>query len=148
MAILVVDDEPTQMDSIAKFLFRQGHEVVKAPNGKEALALLDQHGPGISLVILDYLMPDITGLEVLENIRQRSYSPPVILATAYADKFVMAKALSRQYDGFLEKPFTPDQLYNEIKRILKVWTELAAQSGNGRLRESANEYMTLISEEE
>ncbi|MFA5110675.1 MAG: response regulator [Desulfobaccales bacterium] len=134
MAILIVDDEPTQLESIARFLRSKGFDVYQTASGEEAMELLNLHEAGISLVILDYLMTGMTGLEVMDRIRGRAYAPPIILITAYADRDLVANARTRLFDGFLEKPFTPDQLYEEIQRILLAWKGVTEEITNEKPR--------------
>ena len=129
MSILLVDNEPHQIDALKRYLLSHGYQVLEAADGKEAVRQLDRHAQGIELVITDYLMPGLDGLGLLEEVRRRDTWLPVIFMTAYADKDVVIQALRHSCDGFLEKPFTPEQLLREIKRI----QEQACQKVSERL---------------
>ena len=129
MSILLVDNEQYQVEALKRCLVSQGYQVLEAADGKEAVQQLDRHTQDIELIITDYLMPDLDGLGLLAEVRSRDPLLPVIFMTAYADKNVVIQALRHSCDGFLEKPFTPEQLLGEIKRI----QERACQSVSERL---------------
>lgn len=115
MKIMVVDDEKIQLESLRRGLKRKGYSVVEALNGKEALQQLNRDSD-IDLVITDYAMPGINGIELLKKIRKNHISLPVIMMTAYGEKDLIIEALRNHCDSFIEKPFSLDQLINEIKR--------------------------------
>jgi DNA-binding NtrC family response regulator len=73
----------------------------------------------IDLVLSDYVMPGLNGIELLKRIRENHGSLPVILMTAYGEKDLIIEALRNRCDSFLEKPFTLDQLIQEIERVTK-----------------------------
>jgi two-component system, chemotaxis family, chemotaxis protein CheY len=79
--------------------------------------VLAQRGVTADIVITDYLMPEMNGIELLQAVRSSYGQLPVVLVTAYGSKKVLAEALQNGCNGFLEKPFTPAQLYGEIERI-------------------------------
>lgn len=117
MNILVVDDEPVMLDSIRIALESNGHRVIGFRRPLEALRHLSSSAVSIGLVITDYLMPGMTGLELLEMIREKHADLPVILMTAYSETALVIQALKHHCDGFIEKPFRPDQLLAEFDRI-------------------------------
>jgi len=120
MNILVVDDDMVQIESLRRGLRSQGHQVLGALSGAEALRrFTHSNTTKIDLVLSDYLMPGMNGIELLKKIR-KNYGPlPVILMTAYGDRDLVIEALRNRCDSFIEKPFTLDQLMQEINRVTK-----------------------------
>jgi signal transduction histidine kinase len=117
MNILVVDDEVVMLDSIKIGLTNNGHQVTTALNALQALEQLFSQDQKIDLIITDYLMPGMTGLELLEAIRETHPALPVIIITAYTETSLVIDALKNHCDGFLTKPFSLDQLITEIDRV-------------------------------
>ena len=102
--LLVVDDNEMNRDMLSRRLSRRGHTVVMAENGQKALELIEQQS--FDVVLLDIMMPGISGIEVLETIRQ-SYSAsdlPVIMATAKADSEDVVAALKLGANDYVIKP--------------------------------------------
>lgn len=116
MNILVVDDEPVQMESLELGLRQKGYGVLKAFNGQEALNQLLTGGETIDLVITDYSMPGMNGMALLREIRKKCGNLPVIMITGYGEKEMIIDAMRNRCDSFLEKPFSLDQLVQEIER--------------------------------
>ncbi len=116
MKILVVDDEQTLLDSIRRGLRSRGYEVVCSSDGGQALGLLDNE-KDIDLLITDFAMPGMTGLDLLARVREEHGVLPVIMMTAYGDKQVVTQAIKERCDAFLDKPFTLERLLAEIKRL-------------------------------
>lgn len=117
MNILVVDDEAVMVESIRIGLENKGHRVIEAYSARQALDTLSSGEHGIDLVVTDYLMPSMNGLDLLTAIRKRHPALPVILMTAYAQTSLVIEALRNRCDSFIEKPFNLDQLVAEIERI-------------------------------
>ncbi|MBV5317640.1 MAG: response regulator [Desulfobulbaceae bacterium] len=117
MKILVVDDEAMMVESIKIGLISKGYSVVGVYNARQALELLSQEDHGFDLIITDYLMPITNGIDLLMEIRQVHATLPVLIMTAYADTTLVIEALKNGCAGFVEKPFSRDQLIAEIKRI-------------------------------
>lgn len=116
MKILVVDDEKEQLESLKIGLRSKGFNVLVALNAEEALKHLDKNNMKVDIVITDYAMPGINGMELLRKIRENDNSLPVIMMTAYGEKGLVIDALRNRCDSFIEKPFTLGQLIQEIKR--------------------------------
>lgn len=116
--ILVVDDEPYMIRLLQHHIERAGYRMVKATNGREALELIRSEPP--QLVIMDVMMPEINGLEVLAEIRKQAATKdlPVIIMTANAQRFTREEAVSAGVSAFLTKPFSPTQLMGEVRRQL------------------------------
>jgi CheY-like chemotaxis protein len=120
MNILVVDDDALQLETLRRGLKNKGYQVLEALSGEEALRRFARSNMGkIDLVLSDYLMPGMNGIELVKKIRQHYSSLPVILMTAYGEKELVIEALRNRCDSFIEKPFTLDQLIQEIERVTK-----------------------------
>lgn len=118
MNILVVDDDMVQLESLRRGLKTKGHQVLEALSGEEALErFTDSNMIKVDLVLLDYLMPGMNGIEVLKKIRQNYGSLPVIIMTAYGERDLVIEALRNRCNSFIEKPFTLNQLMQEIERV-------------------------------
>jgi signal transduction histidine kinase len=118
MNILVVDNETVMANSLRIGLGNMGYRVVNAYSGQQALDLLAHGNQTINLVITDYLMPGMDGLELMKVLRKANPTLPIVIMTAYADKSLIIEALKHRCDGFIEKPFRLDQLAAEIERIM------------------------------
>ena len=112
--LLVVDDELLVCNYLRAALEEHGYAVDVAYSGKSALEALKRQEP--SLILLDMTMPDFTGVEVLQRIRESGSSVPVILASGYHDAALELDPGS--YQGFLVKPFSPDELVEAVARAL------------------------------
>jgi len=117
MNILVVDDEIMMVESIKIGLISKGYNVVGVGNAQEALDHLDRGESPVDLIITDYLMPITNGMELLLAVRKNHPTLPVLIMTAYADASLVIEALKNGCAGFVEKPFSREQLVTEIKRI-------------------------------
>jgi len=110
--ILVVDDEPANLQLAKQFLSRKGYRVETAQTGEEALALIQQHPP--DLVLLDLYMPGINGVEVLRRLTAPSFPvkppPDVIVATASVDEPLLKDCLALGVSEVLLKPLDLKQL--------------------------------------
>src|SRR6185503_8006538 len=114
--ILIVDDEPSLRQTMARILQRAGYEVTTAADGKEALTLVSQHI--FDLLYLDIRMPDINGLELLKTIHAKFPDLPVILFTAQPDLNSAVEALRRGATDYLLKPLKPQTVIDRTHAIL------------------------------
>ena len=117
MNILIVDDERVQLESLKRGLKGKGYGVVETLSAEEALEHLDK-GDKIDLVLTDYAMSGMNGLELLKKVRENHGNLPVIMMTAYGKKSLVIDALRNRCDSFIEKPFTLDQLMREIEKVM------------------------------
>ncbi len=122
MQIMIVDDNMPNIEFLVLGLRHKGHEVLKAWSGDEALGHLETKSNEIDLVLTDYIMPKMTGLDLLKVIRDKYPFMPVIIMTAFGDKDVVIEALKNRCDGFIEKPFGIEMLIEEMKRV-KVFSD-------------------------
>jgi len=114
--VLVVDDEPKITEVVGSYLRRAGYEPVSAAAGTEALEMFERERP--VLVILDLMLPDITGEEVCRRIRARS-RVPIIMLTAKIEDVDAVKGLSIGADDYVTKPFSPRQLMARVEAVLR-----------------------------
>jgi len=114
--ILVVDDERRMVGFIRLNLEQDGFEVIEAYNGSEALERLRDSLP--DLILLDVMMPDIDGFEVLRLIREIS-QVPVIMLTAKGEEDDKVKGLELGADDYVTKPFSPRELVSRVKAVLR-----------------------------
>lgn len=114
--ILVVDDERRMVGFIRLNLEQDGFEVIEAANGNEALNRLRDSLP--DLILLDVMMPDIDGFEVLRMIREIS-QVPIIMLTAKSEEDEKVKGLELGADDYVTKPFSPRELVSRVKAVLR-----------------------------
>ncbi|MFA7382974.1 MAG: sigma-54 dependent transcriptional regulator [Desulfurivibrionaceae bacterium] len=114
--ILVIDDEPSMREFLSILLEKNGYATRAAANGIEALALLQQHR--FDLIISDIRMPDLSGLALLENIKQQDLSIPVVLITAYASPEDAVLAMKNGAFDYLTKPFKVEDILSVVKAAL------------------------------
>jgi DNA-binding response OmpR family regulator len=114
--LLVVDDEPTVRDVVARYLQRDGYEVRVAVDGPDARHSLANFKP--DLVVLDIMLPGDSGLEILRDIR-RLGDLPVILLTALAGESDRLAGLELGADDYVVKPFSPRELTARVRSVLR-----------------------------
>jgi len=115
--ILIIDDEASLRQTMARILQRVGYEVTTASNGKDGLALVTQHP--FDLVYLDIRMPDMSGLELLKTIHIKFPDLPIILFTAQPDVNSAVEALRRGATDYLLKPLNPQTVIDRTQTILE-----------------------------
>jgi two-component system response regulator AtoC len=115
MRILVVDDEEMQRDMLEGFLKKKGYEVLTAENGREALQRFGESP--VQLVLLDHRMPDMTGGEVLANMKMINPLVRAVMITAYGTISTAVEVMKLGADDFLEKPVDLLQLLDKIHQI-------------------------------
>jgi len=116
--ILVVDDDPDFQELIADILIRNGYEPIPALGGIEGIDILAAD-PGISLLILDVMMPDLDGYEVCKKIKESdSTALPIIFLTAKAQPEDVRRAYAVGGDDYIVKPFEITQLIEAIEKAL------------------------------
>jgi two-component system KDP operon response regulator KdpE len=113
---MAVDDEPGILRLIKLELSTQGFRVVTAGGGEEALQVSEEHRPDIAL--LDIVMPEMSGLELMRRLRERS-PLPIILLTAKGSEADKVRGLELGADDYLAKPFSPDELSARVRAVLR-----------------------------
>jgi DNA-binding response OmpR family regulator len=125
--ILVVDDEERMVRFIRMNLEHDGFQVSEAFNGKQAIQKIRDVTP--DLILLDVMMPDLDGFEVLETVREVS-QVPVIMLTAKGEEDDRVRGLELGADDYVTKPFSPRELVSRVKAVLRR-TESASGSMHG-----------------
>jgi two-component system response regulator ResD len=123
--ILVVDDEPNIREVVGLYLRRDGHEVVSATDGEEALEVFRQSEPG--LVVLDLMLPKLSGLEVCRRMRAEKRIP-LIMLTARGEEEERIVGLSLGADDYVVKPFSPRELAARVAAVLRRVEESSGPS--------------------
>lgn len=116
--ILLVDDEVHMLDLVGETLRSFGYKVIPQPDAESALSVIRQ-GTGIDLVITDYRMPGMDGVEFLKIVRTTSPSVPIIMLTAYSSVETYLKTISLGAFEYLNKPYTEKELYHIVKSALQ-----------------------------
>jgi CheY-like chemotaxis protein len=117
--VLFVDDEQMVVDVARPMLEMLGYEVLTAGSGREALDIFQREKGWIDLVILDMIMPDANGGDIFDRMRAIDSSVTVLLSSGYSLDGQAANILNRGCRGFIQKPFTLDQLSEKIRDILR-----------------------------
>lgn len=124
LQILVIEDEPSVGEVVSLYLRRAEYDVVVARDGRDALDVLDNQFP--QLIILDLMLPEVDGWEVLQWVRARS-NVPIIVLTARRDESDRIAGLDMGADDYITKPFSPQELVSRVRAVLRRGrTELPA----------------------
>lgn len=124
--ILVVDDEPTIVRLMEFILARQGHQMLVATNGEDALEKVRTEKP--DLVLLDIMMPRIDGYEVARTLRADADTAtlPIIMLSAKAQEEDIRKGVDVGVDKYITKPFSPEHLVHVVTDMLQRLSQDAA----------------------
>jgi DNA-binding NtrC family response regulator len=115
--ILIVDDEPSNRKILAQELQHRGFAVDTAGGGREALAMIESAPP--DLAFIDFMMPDLSGLEVLKELRKKGIDTPVIMITAYGSVDRAVEAMKAGAYDFVTRPFDPDHIELVVRKALE-----------------------------
>ena len=115
--ILIVDDEESFRIVVRMLLEKEKHHILDAASGRDALRVIERDKP--DLVLLDVMMPDMTGIQVLEEIRERHPGVDVIMVTAYGNLEIAVDALRLGAYDFIQKPMDNEELLASINRCLE-----------------------------
>lgn len=119
--VLVIEDEESFRDALKFMLSREGFDVILAPNGAEGMKLFDSMNP--DLVLLDLMLPEVSGTEVCKYIRTKS-NTPVIMLTAKDTEIDKVVGLELGADDYVTKPFSTRELLARIKAVLRRGGEM------------------------
>ena len=114
--VLVVDDEPIVRDVVVRYLERDGYRTLEASSGDEAQRLLERDSP--SLVVLDVMLPGLSGLELCRWIRARS-DLPIVMLTARGEEADRIVGRELGADDYLTKPFSPRELAVRVRNLMR-----------------------------
>ncbi len=148
--VLVVDDEPTIVEIVGRYMERAGYETYSAADGPEALRQAAEHRP--DLVVLDVMLPGIDGIEVMRQLHERpGPRTAVILLTARAEESDRLVGLRHGADDYVVKPFSPAELVARVDAVLRRVAPPSSEEPpieHGRLRiEPAGRRVVLDGEE-
>ena len=120
MKLIVADDSRLVRGIVAKVVESIGFEAVHAANGQETLNILEADGQDIKLVLLDWNMPVLNGIDVIKKMRNDDHlkNIPVLMVSTESEDERIHEALGAGAQGYLTKPFTPDQLTEAIHHVL------------------------------
>ncbi len=114
--VLIIEDEESYREALSFMLEKEGFDVLTAPDGEEGLALFERQGADI--VLLDLMMPGLSGTEVCRRLRQRS-GVPIIMVTARDDEIDKVVGLELGADDYVTKPFSSRELMARIRAVLR-----------------------------
>ena len=114
--ILVVDDEPSICDILEKFLKKKGYDIYRASDGKKAIALVES--TSIDLIVSDIKMPGMSGVELLQKLRENGKTMPVLITTGFPTLDTAIEALKLGAYDYLTKPFHLEEIGEKIRRAL------------------------------
>lgn len=121
--ILVCDDDKEIVNAIEIYLSKEGYKILKAYNGKEALAILQK--TEIHLVILDIMMPEMDGMTTANKIRQTK-SVPIIMLSAKSEDYDKVAGLNNGADDYITKPFNPIELIARVNSQIRRYTSFSS----------------------
>ena len=130
--VLVVDDEPTLTDLLSMALRYEGWEVRTAGEGRAALTLAREFRP--DAIVLDIMLPDIDGLQVLQRVRADGYETPVLFLTAKDSLDDRIAGLTAGGDDYVTKPFSLEEVIARLRAIIRRTGHATADDGQSILR--------------
>ncbi len=117
LRILVGDDEPSIVDAVATALRYEGFDVDEATGGREAIRLVTEREP--DLIVLDWMLPDIEGIEVGRRLRERGFKSAILFLTAKDATENKVEALRAGGDDYVTKPFSLAEIVARVQAILR-----------------------------
>ena len=117
--ILVADDEPNQLELLTFNLVQADYEVIRAEDGRQALDMIEEHRP--DLVIIDWMMPNMSGIDVCRTLRSHSETRqlPIIMLSARGEEGDRTLGLDIGADDYISKPFSPRELISRVRALLR-----------------------------
>ena len=129
--ILICDDDPVVHESLGLYLSSEGYEHQSAYDGQQALELMESLHP--DMIVLDLMMPKMSGIDVCRNIRQNS-SVPIIMLTAMGEEIDRILGLELGADDYIVKPFSPREVLARIKAVLRRFSEKTPDDDSSIIR--------------
>ena len=129
--ILIADDDPVVHESLGLYLESEGYEHQSAYDGQQALDMMESLHP--DLLVLDLMMPKISGTDVCRQIRQNS-SLPIIMLTAKGEEIDRILGLELGADDYIVKPFSPREVLARIKAVLRRFSEKSGDEDSSIIR--------------
>lgn len=117
--VLIVEDEPAQVEVLAYNLKAEGFDVITADNGEDALSLVHEYMP--DLIVLDWMMPHISGIEVCRRLKTRpeTHSIPIIMLSARSEEIDRVRGLEIGADDYVTKPYSIVELLARVRAQLR-----------------------------
>ena len=117
--ILIVEDEAALVELLRYNLEREGFDVIATPSGEEALMIVDERR--VDLMLLDWMLPHMSGIEVCRQIRRKPdlRSLPVIMLTARGEQADRVRGLDTGADDYVTKPFAPEELVARVRAVMR-----------------------------
>lgn len=117
--VLIVEDEPAQVEVLRYNLENKGFRTAVASAGEEALLLADEEEP--DLVILDWMLPDISGIEICRRLKsqQKTKTMPIIMLTARGEEEDRIRGLESGADDYVVKPYSPNEMIARVQAVLR-----------------------------
>ena len=129
--ILIADDDPVVHESLGLYLSSEGYEHQSAYDGQQALEMVESLHP--DMVVLDLMMPRVSGIDVCRTIRQTS-SLPIIMLTAKGEEIDRILGLELGADDYIVKPFSPREVLARIKAVLRRFSEKTSEEDSSIIR--------------
>lgn len=129
--ILIADDDPVVHESLGLYLESEGYEHQSAYDGQQALEMVESLHP--DMMVLDLMMPKVTGIDVCRTVRQTS-SLPIIMLTAKGEEIDRILGLELGADDYIVKPFSPREVLARIKAVLRRFSEKASNEDPSIIR--------------
>jgi len=118
--VLIVDDDSALLNIAARMVERAGFKVLCANGGREAIDLFELNADDISLVLLDWSMPEMDGEEVASRLRELNSKVKLLLSSGYSERMVKKSVNMDLYAGFIHKPYSFEQLKQQIREVIGV----------------------------
>ena len=117
--IYLVEDEPAQVELLSYNLSREDFQVVVARDGEQAMLLVEEIIP--DLILLDWMLPDISGIEICRRLRAKTKTKriPVIMLTARGEEFDRVRGLETGADDYVVKPYSPSEIVARVRALLR-----------------------------
>ena len=119
VSVLIADDEPNQLELMSYNLKKAGYSIIRAENGEDALLKVEDLKP--DLVILDWMMPNMSGIDVCKTLRSKKETKriPIIILSARSEEGDKSLGLDTGADDYISKPFSPIELLSRVKALLR-----------------------------
>ena len=127
--VLVIDDEPSVHDVARGYLEREGYQVLAAISGRDGLAMARDMRP--ALIVLDRMLPDLSGEEICSAVRTES-AVPILMLSARAGEDERVRGLDLGADDYMTKPFSPRELVARVRALLRRAERVDANTGSAR----------------
>ncbi len=142
--ILLIEDEEMLSEIVSEFLIDAGFEVTVAMDGEDGLRKFNDQI--VDLILLDIMLPKLSGLDVLKNIRQIS-KIPIIMMTALDDEYTQLASFNQEIDDYITKPFSPSILVKRIEAVLRRYQHPTKTKNLGDLTISYEDYQVFYQDQ-